>query len=256
MQLRTLVESFSQFETGLTTAQKIEKGRAKLFDFDYPIFDPAYKKVFETHFIRNFYMREIGFETEGAFKFHLETWLIVNMPYFNKLFESELIEYDPLVNSKMESSHKKTTDKDRADTRTTTANSTTDETTADDTTSNSTENGFNRELQSDTPDTRLAITTNDGAGVIEYASKIEEDKSTNSSNATVGRDVTHNSTTNNDVDDNLNSEINETEDFIQQRLGKIGIQTFAKMIQEHRQAFIRVEKQMFDEMQPLFMMVY
>nr|prf protein p11,lower collar [Bacillus phage phi29] len=84
MQLRTYIEMWSQGETGLSTAEKIEKGRPKLFDFNYPIFDESYRTIFETHFIRNFYMREIGFETEGLFKFHLETWLMINMPYFNK----------------------------------------------------------------------------------------------------------------------------------------------------------------------------
>ena len=47
---------FSQYEEDLTTAQKIEKGRTKLFDFNYPIFDENYRSVFETHFIRNFYI--------------------------------------------------------------------------------------------------------------------------------------------------------------------------------------------------------
>jgi hypothetical protein len=247
MQLRTFVESFSQFETGLSTRDKIEKGRNKLFDFDYPIFDEAYRKVFETHFIRNFYMREIGVETEGHFKFNLETWLLINMPYFNKLFESELIEYDPLENSRMESNHKKTVDKDRADTRNTTATSHTDGT-ANET---STQDNFNRGLQSDTPDNRLAITTLDGEGVIEYASKIDEDKGT--SKGTENTTTTADSDTS--MDDTLNSEINETEDFLQSRMGKIGVQTYSKMLQEHRQAFLRIEKQIFDEMQELFMLV-
>jgi hypothetical protein len=248
IQLKTIIESPTQFQSGLTTKDKIEKGRPTLFDFEYPIFDEAYRKVFETHFIRHFYMREIGFETEGAFKFHLETWLSVNMPYFNKLFESELLEYDPLTNSKMETTHTKTTDKDRADTRNTVAGSTSTGTT--DETANVT--GFNREIKADTPDNRLALTTNDGAGIIEYASNIEEESQKNDSTG----NTTTNATSDSNMDDSLNSEINETEDFIMNRLGKIGVQTYAKMIQEHRSAFIRVEKQIFDEMQELFMMVY
>jgi hypothetical protein len=64
----------------------------------YPIFDTNYKAIFETHFIRNFYTREIGFETEGLFKFKLENWLSINMGYFNKMFESELLTFDPLIN--------------------------------------------------------------------------------------------------------------------------------------------------------------
>lgn len=247
-QLRTIIESPSQYQTGLSTRDKIEIGRKTLFDFEYPIFDETYRKVFETHFIRNFYMREIGTETEGLFKFNLETWLLINMPYFNKLFESELLDYDPLTNSKMETTHTKTTDKDRADTRNTTGNTTNDGTRNDSATAES----FNRELESDTPDNRLAITTAEGEGVIEYASKIEEDKANSTSTGNSTTSETQNST----IDDTVNSEINETEDFIMNRLGKIGVQTYAKMLQEHRSAFLRIEKQIFDEMQELFMMVY
>src|SRR5213595_3196529 len=99
MELKDYIEQVTQDVATHSTRDRIEIGRPKLFDFDYPIFDPAYKNVFETHFIRNFYMREIGFETEGLFKFYLENWLSVNMPYFNKLFESELIAFDPLTNT-------------------------------------------------------------------------------------------------------------------------------------------------------------
>src|SRR4051794_36040800 len=107
MELRNYIEMWAQNED-LPTREIIERGRSKLFDFEYPLFDPDYKKVFETHFIRKFYMREIGFETEGLFKFQLETWLIINMPYFNKLFESEMLQYDPLSNTKLDVTHKKT----------------------------------------------------------------------------------------------------------------------------------------------------
>lgn len=251
MQLREYIEMWSQDET-LSVKDRIEKGRVKLFDFDYPIFDSAYKKVFETHFIRQFYMREIGFETEGLFKFHLETWLIINMPYFNKLFQSELIEFDPLLNQKTDVTHTKTTDRDQNQSSTTDgtnqSNSTQD--------SNGTLNDshFNRQLESNTPDSRLTITTEDGSGVIEYASNIKEntDKDVKTSDS-------HAEGTTNDTTHMINtgsSNINETEDYIQSIVGKTGSQTYSKMLQEYRESFIRIEGQIFKEMQQLFMLVY
>jgi hypothetical protein len=241
MQLKAYIEMWTQFDaTKKNTRDKIEVGRTKLFDFEYPIFDENYRKVFETHFIRNFYTREIGFETEGLFKFHLETWLNIHMPYFNKLFESELLVYDPLKNSEMDMTWNKTNDKDRNDTKNTTANETN--------VASSTDSRFNRNVSADTPDTRLALDTQDGVGVLEYASQIDENKNSGSSDG--------NSTTDNNIDETLTSGINEVEDFIQHRAGKIGVQTYAKMLQEHRAAFLRIEKQIFDEMQQLFMLVY
>lgn len=232
MQLREFIESYSQNQTNVSTKDQIETGRTKLFDFDYPIFDVAYKKVFETHFIRRFYMREIGAETEGLFKFNLETWLIINMPYFNKLFESELIVFDPLKNSSTEMNYNKKKNTDGSSDSTGHSSGT------------ATQNNFDRQLHSDNPDSRLSITANDGEGVIEYASDIQENTENNQQiNVSDGNS-------------SVNSSINDVEDYIQYRSGKIGVQTYSKMLTEYRNSFIRIENKIFDEMQELFMLVY
>ena len=111
MQLREYIEAQTQYHNCKNTQEKIEVGRCRLFDFDYPIFDEDYKKIFETNFIRNFYMRELGFETEGLFKFQLETWLNIHLPYFNKLWESEMLKYNPLHNASIDTTHNKKNDK-------------------------------------------------------------------------------------------------------------------------------------------------
>lgn len=283
MELRNYIEMWSQYET-LSTKDRIEKGRTKLFDFDYPIFDPAYKKVFETHFIRKFYMREIGFETEGLFKFQLETWLIINMPYFNKLFQSELLEYDPLTNTKMNTTHTKTIEKDQNDTKDITqtsnmdgtSNTITDATSGTDTTNNQdanstiTDDNFDRQLESENPDARLALTTNDGQGVIEYAKTIKENNENNKKTSTSHTDGTTSSDTvdhaTNDTTTSLDStgtqkdvlvsDINETEDYVQSVIGKTGKDSYPQLIEEYRQSFLRIENRIFDEMQELFMLVY
>jgi hypothetical protein len=251
MQLREYIEMWSQNET-LSTRDRIEKGRTKLFDFDYPIFDADYKKVFETHFIRQFYMREIGFETEGLFKFHLETWLLVNMPYFNKMFQSELIDFDPLTNTKIDTSQKKTNDK--LQTRSSKTDSTNNGSSTQTSDGTSSQNKFARHLDSNTPDSRLTITSNDGEGVIEYASNIQENTNKDSQ--------TSNSTSSATVEDTANvtssgtGEINEVEDYVESKVGKIGDQSYSSMINEYRTTLLRVEKQIFKEMQELFMLVY
>lgn len=74
----------------------IEKARPKIFDFDYPIFDEAYKSVLETKIIRHYYTREIGSETVGRWKLFLQAEMNEIMPYYNKLYESELIEFNPM----------------------------------------------------------------------------------------------------------------------------------------------------------------
>lgn len=87
-----LTESVGGSEVEEVIANSLEK----IFDFDFPIFDENYRKVLETKIIRHFYTREIGFETVGLWKLKLNTKLNEIMPYYNKLYNSELIEIDPL----------------------------------------------------------------------------------------------------------------------------------------------------------------
>lgn len=312
MELRSYIESFSQFQEGLSLNDKIEIGRKHLFDFSYPIFDENFRQQFETNIIKNFYMREIGFETEGLFKMRLETWLNINMPYFNSLFESELIKYDPLINAQMRTTHNKELDRkfdgkidtehdkstdynenrDRNENRNThlEQESQTDGTTTgnakqtSESESKVKDDGFERKVSSDTPDTRLRLQTEDGKGVIEYASNIEETKNDNTTDST-GKTSSNTSTTdtskvNSDAEQDENTSIdenertnkdelekfnrlnttdnksNEVEDFIENRVGKIGAVSQSTLIQEYRNALLRVELQIHNEMQELFMLVY
>ena len=74
----------------------ISSARTQIFDFNYPIFDNSYKSVLETKILKHYYTREICEETYGLWKLRLNTRLNEIMPYYNKLYNSELIEFDPL----------------------------------------------------------------------------------------------------------------------------------------------------------------
>lgn len=74
----------------------IAAARPKIFDFEYPLFDNDYKSVLETKILKHYYTREIGLETFGLWQLKLETKLNEILPYYNKLYESELLEFNPL----------------------------------------------------------------------------------------------------------------------------------------------------------------
>lgn len=80
-------------------ASVISTARPKIFSFSYPIFDANYKPTLETKIIKHFYTREIGYETYGLWKLKLETKMNEIMSYYNKLYESELIEFNPLYDT-------------------------------------------------------------------------------------------------------------------------------------------------------------
>lgn len=81
---------------GNSVGEIISLARTKIFDFDYPIFDTNYKEVLETKILKHFYTREIGLETYGLWKLKLDTKMNEIMPYYNKLYQSELLEFNPL----------------------------------------------------------------------------------------------------------------------------------------------------------------
>lgn len=95
------------------TEAVIEKARGKIFDFDYPIFDDDYKPVLETKILRHYYFREIGFETYGLWKFHLQNKMNEIMPYYNKMYNSELFEFNPLFNIDITRTKKNTNDSNK-----------------------------------------------------------------------------------------------------------------------------------------------
>lgn len=74
----------------------IADARPKIFDFDFPIFDESYRNVLETKIIKHYYTREIGLETYSLWKLKLDTKLNEIMPYYNRLYNSELLEFNPL----------------------------------------------------------------------------------------------------------------------------------------------------------------
>ena len=106
----------------------IAAARPLLFNFDYPIFDAAYRETLETKILRRYYTREIGFETVALFKHFLHMRLDEIMPYYNKLYESELIQFNPMLDTDLQHTGDKASAEETEQAGQTTGN-TTDKTT-------------------------------------------------------------------------------------------------------------------------------
>lgn len=63
----------------------------------YPIFDESYRNTLNNKIVTHYYFREIGLPTPDKFNFYLGMRMNEIMPYYNKLYESELIKFDPLI---------------------------------------------------------------------------------------------------------------------------------------------------------------
>lgn len=98
-EVRYICEHFSGLSESVgynDVEQVIKNCLPKVFDFNFPIFDESYRTVLETKILRHYYTREIGLETVGLWKLKLNTKLNEIMPFYNQLYKSELIEFNPL----------------------------------------------------------------------------------------------------------------------------------------------------------------
>lgn len=135
-EVRSICEVNAGLEESVGASQVddvIAKAVDKIFNFNFPIFDEKYRKVLEIKILKHFYTREIGFETVGLWKLKLNTKLNEIMPYYNQLYKSELLEFNPLYDVDLTRKH--------------TGSGSTDS----ETKSNGSNSGTNWNLYSDTP---------------------------------------------------------------------------------------------------------
>lgn len=92
----------------------------KIFNFDFPIFDENYRLPLEKKILRHYYTREISEETVGLWKLRLQDRLCMIMPYYNKLYESELLQFNPLYDVDLTRTHTGESEGDEDTTKNTT----------------------------------------------------------------------------------------------------------------------------------------
>lgn len=87
-----------------TMAELREDDPHEMFGLDaYPIFDELHRAELNQKIIDHFWNRESAFESPSMFRHKLRTLMNIQMPYFNKLYESELLSIDPLTSQRIES---------------------------------------------------------------------------------------------------------------------------------------------------------
>lgn len=98
----TEVRYICEYEAGLTESvgfndidSVIEKSWDKIFK-NFPIFNEEYRKPLCMKILQHYYTREICAETPGLWKFWLNQKMLEIMPYYNQLYQSEALKFDPL----------------------------------------------------------------------------------------------------------------------------------------------------------------
>lgn len=274
-----------------TVESVIENSRKKIFDFDFPIYDESYRSVLETKILKRYYTREIGFETVALWKFWLNKRLNEIMPYYNQLYKSTLLEFNPLYDTDYTTTSNANKKFDEANSRTSTAtgnnlrtdalktattgtetNTRTDNLhTATENTEESTNGNTSRDLYSDTP--QGALTGVEAENYLTNARKVTEDGNNHTTNSgTVTNTGTQavvsensqetnytgtqkNETTNN-ADENGKRNYTDTSDYLEHVAGKRSGASYSAMLQEYRDTFINIDVMIINELSDLFMNVW
>ena len=203
----------------------------KIFD-NFPIFDESYRSVLCSKILKHYYTREISAETVGLWQLWLNTRMCEIMPYYNKLYESALLEFDPFKDTNYSRNHGGTF---TGDTR---RNGRSDVSVDNSVTSNGTSNSKN--LFSDTP--QGAITNIENESYLTNATLIK-DTDTNTTN-TDGNSTTQNTET---------TGITNTDNWIETIVGKQSTVSYSKLLQEFRDTFLNIDVMIINDLSDLFM---
>ena len=203
----------------------------KIFDFDYPIFDTKYKSILEPKIIKHFYTYEIGAETVGLWKLYLDSKMNEIMPYYNKLYNSELIKYEPLEDTNL-TRHSNRDEIGKKDDLNEFKGNTID---------NTKTNLNNLNKFWDTPQNGLQALT-EGTYLTD-ARNVTENNST---------DYTSNITNHN----TFSSLVQNNDDFWETIKGKQSNKSYSEMINELRSTFLNIDLMVIKELNPLFMGIW
>lgn len=237
-ELRFICESLLNYQESKgynDTNSIITKSAPKIFSFSFPIFDNNYKLPLEIKIIRHYYTREICEETYGLWKLRLEATMNEIMPYYNQLYESELIKFNPLYDVDLTTKHDKTNDETAKETT-----SKTDDYTKKNTgTQTNTEDDWN--AYSDTPQGTLSNIES-----MRYLTNAEHDDNRHVRTDNLKEDYSEKGTGKRD------NVIKNTEDFLQHVYGKSGGVSYSRLLKEFRETFLNIDMMIIEELQDLF----
>ena len=193
--------------------------------------------------------REIGFETVGRFLDELEISLNEIMPYYNQLFFSADQDYNIIYNV----DYKRTIDRDLSGNTTSTSTGETTSNSNDSNTTSTTTNLYNKNVESDTPQSQLGI-TNKQIDSVDYANKVTWNKDTTEQSGT----STGTATTTADSTASGSGTNKEIESTLETTKGNFGVVSAQDLIEKYRKLIINIEQMIINDprITELFMLIY
>ena len=206
----------------------LNKSWSNIFS-DFPIFNEQYRPELCKKILRHYYTREICCETVGRWKLFLSDKMNNIMPYYNQLYQSELLKIQPLVSVDRSIQHEgsgsetKTTNRNGSNTSTSRTDGRTD----------------TWSYYSDTPQGGISGLENN-----DYLTNATHNMGTD------GTSTTLKGTTS----DNESGTGNRSDSYVDKILGYEGNQS--EMLLKFRETFLNIDMRIIDELKDLFFTIY
>lgn len=246
-EVRFICESKSGLENS-SGADNVDKVIAsawnKIFTSKAPFFDESYRSVLCQKILKHYYLREICCETVGIWKLWMNTRLEEIMPFYNQLYESALIDFNPLNDVDLKRTHTRKVDSSKQDDGTSKIVSSGEN--SESGTGSGSSNNTKKDLYSDTP--QGAITGLDNENYLTNARKVTDsgDSSSEFSNSGTNKSTVNGETSNTDTSNSL-------EDYVENVSGKQGTESYSSMLLKFRETFLNIDMQVIEEFSDLFM---
>lgn len=219
----------------------------KIFTSKVHFFDENYRSVLCQKILKHYYLREICCETVGIWILWMNTRLEEIMPYYNQLYESELIKFDPMNDVNLKREYKRKAEGETTETRNDTSNITRSAEGKTNNTVDRKSDGTTRDLYSDTP--QGAITGLENENYLTNARKVSDNNTdVSKENSTRNESETEKNT----IEGNNNSNINSTEDYLETLTGKQGSENYSSLLKKFRETFLNIDMQVIEKFSDLF----
>lgn len=206
----------------------LDKSWDKIFS-DFPIFDENYRAELCKKILRHYYTREICCETVGRWKLFLSDKMKNIMPYYNQLYQSELLKIQPLVSVDRSVTHEgsgnetKTTNRNGSNISSSRTDGSTD----------------TWSYYSDTPQGGI-----NGLDTIDYLTNATHNVGTDSTTSSLNVSNT----------DSETGTGKRSDSYVDKVLGYEGNQS--EMLLKFRETFLNIDMMIIDELKDLFFTIY
>lgn len=219
----------------------LDKCWNKVFNFEFPIFDENYRQVLCRKILKHYYTREIAHETVGRWKLALNAKLNEIMPYYNQLYNSELLEFNPFYDVDLTRSREGSGTSNRTSNNRETNSGTSKNVSRGSSTNNTdTLNRF-----SDTPQNSMDTQGIADSVPLTTVTKVNEDNmASNESTDTLTR--------NDNKTGSGTENINNTDKYIETVSGKQGTENYSSLLKKFRETFLNIDMMIIEDCSDCF----